>query len=264
MALTIGDLMRIIEVKAPIALKEEWDHPGFELGDKEARIQGIMAGMDVTYRMIDEARVMGANVLLVHHPFLFHPPQTITTGTAKGKKIRALIQNDIAVCSVHTNLDKVRNGMNEKLMGLLGLSGFTNIESDTEEGIGRIADLPGIELLELAKRTERALEAGTVRIIGEADQLVHRVAVINGGGGDFIKEAVRLGADCIITGDTTYHEVLDAREDGIAVIDPGHFHSEWKVFRMFCQEVEEELNKRGEVSFHFSETTEDPFRYYQG
>lgn len=262
MALKIRDLMQIIEKKAPLQLKEEWDQPGLELGDPDAEIQGVMAGMDVTDRLIQEARVGGANVLLTHHPFLFHPAQTITTGTAKGRKIRTLIQSDIAVYSVHTNLDKARNGMNEKLMELLGLSGFTNIQSETEEGVGRIADIAGTELMELVKRTEQVLEAKNVRFIGEANRLVHRVAVINGGGADFIGEALKAGADCIITGDTKYHEVLDAREDGIAVIDPGHFHSEWKVFRMFCEEVEQELLKFGEIPFLYSETAEDPYNYY--
>lgn len=263
MAVTIRDLMEIIEERAPLTLKEEWDQPGLELGDPETEIRGILVGMDLTHRLIEEAGATGANVLLIHHPFLFHPAQTITPGTAKGKKIRSLIQRDIAVYSVHTNLDKARNGMNEKLMELLGLTGFANIQADTEEGVGRIADVAPLELLELVQRTETALEAKNVRFIGDPGRLVRRVAVINGGGADFISEALKAGADCIITGDTKYHEVLDAKEDGIAVIDPGHFHSEWKVFRMFCEEVARDLRKMGAVSFRYSETAEDPYRYHR-
>ncbi len=263
MAVKIRDLVEIIEAKAPLSLKEEWDRPGLELGDPLSEITGITVGMDVTASLIAEAAKQGANVLLTHHPFLFFPPETITAETSKGRKIRTLIKGDIAVYSAHTNLDKAKAGMNEKIMDLLGFQNFSNIEAETEEGIGRIAEVEPTELLQLVQRIEKVLEAGNVRFIGEPGRPVTRVAVINGGGADFIGQAMNAGADCIITGDTKYHEVLDASEDGLAVIDPGHFHTEWNVFRMFVEEVEREVAHLGNVPFHYSKTTQDPYQYYR-
>ena len=59
---------------------------------------------------------------------------------------------------------------------------------------------------------------------------VNKIAIINGSGQDFIGKAVSKGADCIITGDTTYHFASDYKEMGINIIDAGHFASEQIVF----------------------------------
>lgn len=258
MAITVGAITQIIEALAPLSLKEEWDRPGIALGDPQTNLKGVLVSLDVTEKLIGEALSLGANLIVTHHPLLFIPPAEITALTSQGRRIRRLIKADIAVYSAHTNLDKAGGGLNEIIMELLGFPESRTLSGEAED-FGRVADIPPILLRDLAQRTAQALETDYVRCVGEADQLVGRVAVINGAGEDFIQIARAAGAQCVITGDTTYHAMQDAREEGIAVIDPGHFASEWKVFRQFMQKVEAEANRQGEIPFYYAQTASDPY-----
>ena len=56
-----------------------------------------------------------------------------------------------------------------------------------------------------------SLNIDTLRVV-KGNDTARVIAIINGSGQDFISEAVKLGADCIITGDTTYHFASDYKE----------------------------------------------------
>lgn len=266
MAVKLSELIAIVEKTAPLRLKEAWDNPGLAVGDPEQVIDKVLVGMDVTMRLIEEASALGAQLILTHHPMLFNRPDSVTPQTLSGRKILALIQNNLSAYSAHTNLDKAKMGMNDRLMHLLGFNDWTLLEDPEDdqlegEGIGRIATIDPLSLEELAAKVAVALDLDEVRISGESDQIIETVAVINGSGAEFIQRAKEQGINCIITGDTKYHEVLDALEDGVCVIDPGHFASEWKVFQAAMAEVEAEIVKSiGPVQFIMSESSKDPYQ----
>ena len=266
MAVKLGELIAMVEKVAPLQLKEAWDNPGLSVGDPDQVIDTVLVGMDVTMKLIDEAKAIGAQLILTHHPMLFTRPDSVTPQTLSGKKILALVQNNLSAYSAHTNLDKAKMGMNDRLMHLLGFKDWTLLEDPEDgesegEGIGRMATIDPISLRELAATVARALDLDEVRFSGEPEQIIETVAVINGSGAEFIQGAKKQGINCIITGDTKYHEVLDALEDEICVIDPGHFASEWKVFQAAMTEVEAEIVKKiGPVKFIVSESSKDPYQ----
>lgn len=266
MAVKLYDLIEMIEKTAPLELKEVWDNPGLAVGDPEQMIDKVMIGMDVTMDLIEEAKNAGAQLVLTHHPMLFIRPDSITTQTISGRKILALVENSISAYSAHTNLDKAQMGMNDLLMELLGFEEWTLLElpegpQAATEGIGRLAYLEPLTLEDLGKKVARALSLDDVRICGEPGQIVETVGVINGSGAEYIRQAKARGVNCIITGDTKYHEVLDALEEGIAIIDPGHFASEWKVFQMAMAKVHDKIIKEaGSVDFIYSSTSRDPYQ----
>ena len=266
MAVKLDELIAIVEKAAPLQIKEAWDNPGLAVGDPEQVINKVLVGMDVTMSLIDEANTLGAQLILTHHPMLFSRPDSVTPQTLSGRKILALIQNNLSAYSAHTNLDKAKMGMNDRLMQLLGFNDWTLLENledgqSEDEGIGRMVTVDPISLRELATKVAHSLDLDEVRFSGEPDQIIETVAVINGSGAEFIQGAKEQGINCIITGDTKYHEVLDALEDGVCVIDPGHFASEWKVFQAAMAEVEAEIVKRiGPVTFIMSESSKDPYQ----
>jgi putative NIF3 family GTP cyclohydrolase 1 type 2 len=92
--------------------------------------------------------------------------------------------------------------------------------------------------------------------------MVRRVAIINGSGQSYISQALAQGADCILTGDTTYHNVQELEEMGVAVIDPGHFASEQSVFFKIMKSMAKEFVKETGIPIYFSEAEKDPYAFY--
>jgi dinuclear metal center YbgI/SA1388 family protein len=120
-------LMKIREFKKylntlfPLALQEEYDNSGLQIGDPEEEIKGILITVDVTEEIIDEAIDRKANFILSHHPLFFTDIKKLSTGTYVERVARKAIKNNIAVYSAHTNLDKHKEGINMKLAQKLGL-----------------------------------------------------------------------------------------------------------------------------------------------
>ena len=110
------------------------------------------------------------------------------------------------------------------------------------------------EIIKIVK--EKLVVENLRAVIGE--RKIKKIAIINGSGQDYFQDALRLGADCIITGDTTYHFASDYKEIGLTIIDPGHFKTEWIVFLNVMKKIEE---KFPEIEFIHSNECEDPYEF---
>ena len=118
---TVQDIQNIMEHWAPKEIAWKDDNPGLQCGDPSARVKGILVTLDVTERVIEEARRTGANLILSHHPLVFKPLRSVSTGNEIGRCIRALAKNDITLFSAHTNLDFARGGTSFALAEKLGV-----------------------------------------------------------------------------------------------------------------------------------------------
>jgi dinuclear metal center YbgI/SA1388 family protein len=95
---------------------------------------------------------------------------------------------------------------------------------------GRVGDLPEpLSLEDLARRCRLELGNPAVRMAGDPGLVVRRVAVCGGSGADAMVSAMDEGAQVLITGDVGHHEAIEAMGAGLAVIDAGHYHTEWPV-----------------------------------
>ncbi|MCR3758181.1 Nif3-like dinuclear metal center hexameric protein [Clostridium felsineum] len=266
MSLKVKDLCNIIEDFAPISLKEDYDNVGLMLGDREDTVVGILTALDCTIKVIDEAIEKKCNMIITHHPILFKKPSSITNDTLLGKKIIKLIKNNINVYSAHTNLDSVKNGINDAIVNILGFDNSSilakNFRAVKEAGIGRVVELEeGIQLKELCHRVKENLKVQNLRYCGNDDKKIQKIAIINGSGQDFFEEARKKGADCIITGDTSYHYVSDYNEMGMAVIDAGHFGTEWPSVIVMTKMLKDSLNSKGiDTSISVSQNNIDPYK----
>ncbi|WP_392486591.1 Nif3-like dinuclear metal center hexameric protein [Haloimpatiens sp. FM7315] len=253
MELRVSDIDEIMKNYAPERFKESYDNVGLMVGDLEDKVTNILIALDCTLDVIKEAKEKKCNLVLTHHPLLFLKPSSITKQTLVGKKVIELIENHINVYSSHTNLDSVKHGLNDNLMDILGFKDYETIEPckgrcdlDLVTGVGRIVTLKdSISIKNLCNKVKMSLHTPFLRYSGDEDKLVKRIAVINGSGEDFFEKSKDLGAECIITGDTTYHYVSDFLEQGVATIDVGHFETEWPSFKIFGQWLESELRHRG-------------------
>ena len=261
----VKDIIKEMEKFAPKFLKEDFDNVGLMVGDKEKEVKKILLALDCTLEVIEEAKNNNIDLIITHHPLIFRKPSSITTDTLQGKKIIELIKNDINLYSSHTNLDSAEDGLNETIMNILGFDQSKVIEvhknsrDGKKEGLGRIVSLDKEILLEelISKVKEKLNISGVKVVVGKST--VSKLAVINGSGQDFFEKAVKMGADCIITGDTTYHYASDYKEMGISIIDAGHFASEWLVYLNVINKIKTIFE---DVEILISEKTEDPYKFY--
>ena len=258
----VNNIIKEMELLAPTYLKEDFDNVGLMVGDKNKEVKKVLLALDCTLKVIEEAKKENVELIITHHPLIFKRPSSITTDTLQGKKIIELIKNDISLYSSHTNLDSVENGLNDTIVAILGFDNFKILEKnkrDDKAGLGRIVSLnESIQLEDLISKIKKSLNINNLRVVKGKDK-VNKIAIINGSGQDFIGKAVALGADCIITGDTTYHFASDYKEMEISILDVGHFASEQITFFNVMENLKEKFK---DVEFITSTVEEDPFSFY--
>jgi dinuclear metal center YbgI/SA1388 family protein len=94
-------------------------------------------------------------------------------------------------------------------------------------GDGRLGHLPTPRpLRELAAVVKHMLQAGSVGVVGDQARAVERVAIVCGAGGSLLPDAVRAGADALLTGELRFHDYLAAQADGLSLVVPGHYATE--------------------------------------
>lgn len=266
MYLNVKNIENIIEEYAPLYLKESYDNVGLMIGDSKATVNKILVALDCTLDVIEEAKEKECNLIVTHHPLLFKKPSSITTDTLLGKKIIELIKNDMNLYSSHTNLDSTENGFNQIVAELLKLQDLKILDPSTyndNAGIGRIGYLKEeVTLDKLCEIVKEVFNISVLRYSGEDSLKIKKVAIINGSGQDYFNKAKSLGADCVITGDTTYHYVSDLMEEKIAVIDAGHFHTEWPALQCFYKWLRNRIEKMGfKNDVLLAENNFSPYKY---
>lgn len=260
----LNDFIKVMETIAPTNLKEDFDNVGLMVGDRNKEISKVLIALDCTNDVIEEAKELKVDLILTHHPLIFKKPKSITTDTLLGTKIIKLIKNDINLYSAHTNWDSAPNGINDTIVKILGMKSELIMDKVTDDaGIGRIISLEkSMSLEELIDITKKGLNATNLRYVGNLDEKILKVAVINGSGQSYLEQARVLGAQLVITGDTSYHFASDYKEMGMSIIDIGHFNSEWPVLIEVSKRVENEVKKLdNKVEFIISNKSEDPFKF---
>lgn len=244
---------------APKNLAEDWDNPGLLVGNPTAAVKKIFVCLDATDTTIAQAIDLGAELIVAHHPLIFHPIKNIRTDLPLGKKISRLIKNDVALFAAHTNLDSATGGVNDVLAKRLGLRDVKNF-GDEENSLGRIGTLEIPMTAEnFARHVKQALRAENVRLICAGDFQIRKVGICGGAGADFIAKGKFFGAQAFVTGDVKYHEAQAAVEGGIHVVDAGHFATEFPIVAEFADYLRGEL-KNFDVEIFADTQSADFFR----
>ena len=260
---TLGDFLRLIEHIAPMRLAEPWDNPGLQIGDPEQKIEKVFSSLDPTLNALMAASEANAQVLFTHHPLIFKSISHLETNAYPGHVLAQAVRRNISVVTAHTNLDIAKGGINDILADLLGLENVEILHPHDKEdgvGLGRVGDLPETtNLFSLAMDVKKMLGADHIRLVGEKETPVQRVAVVGGSGGSLTSSAARSGADVFITGDVGHHTALEAESLGIALLDGGHFHTEKTAFNIFCENLKFFFRKEGwEVGVETDGSQADP------
>ena len=221
------EIIEKLETLSPASYAESWDNIGLLAGRRDKEIKTIYIALDATDDVIEEAVRIKADFLLTHHPLIFHKLSRVNSDDFIGRRVFQLIQNDICYYAMHTNFDVM--GMADAAADELKLhnSQVLNVtyEDDiSKEGCGRFGRLPRkMSLAECAELVKSVYQVPNVRVFGELTDMVETAAVMPGSGGSYIQDALRFGADVMITGDIDHHEGIDAVAQDLNIIDAGHY-----------------------------------------
>ncbi len=214
---TVKNIYDYINSIAPFSQQEEWDNSGFLVGEYRKQVNTVVLALDCTREVVEFAKSINADLLITHHPVIFNSVKSIEKGTA----LYELISNDIAVISAHTSYDKAVGGINDTLAELLELDNTITLPN----GYLVAGDLKSeMSIDDFAQLVSDTLDCHGLRYT-DTDKLIKRVCVAGGACSEFMQDAMD-NADCFVTGDLKYHEMLDASEKGFAVISAGHFETE--------------------------------------
>lgn len=229
---SLADVVDLIHGWYPPATANPDDAVGLVAGDPAAEVARVMFAVDPTIEVAREAVAWGADLLVVHHPLFLTPVSSVAATTPKGRTLHALTSGGCALLTAHTNADLAESGVSESLALALGLRDLAPIRptaSRTTTGSGRTGTIEETSLGELAAHVAAALPATAhgVRVAGDPDRRVRRVAVCGGSGDFLLDELVGSDVDVFVTSDLRHHRAGEFLEHGgPALVDVAHWAAE--------------------------------------
>ena len=233
--MTVKEIYSRFEKLLPPSLMEEWDNDGLMcVPDGEKEISRVLVSLDVTEEIVDYAIESNFDLIVSHHPLIFRPVSRINEDNHVSRKIIKLVANGISVFSFHSRADKAVGGVNDLLANLLGIFDTTPFGEGDLGRIGTIEESCTAE--DFAYRVKQALGADSVKYVDALTE-VNQVAVVGGDGKDFVKDAIKAGADTLVSGRLSYNVMAEGPEMGINLIEAGHFFTEQPIVDFFCERL---------------------------
>ena len=175
------DIFRALCEIAPLELQMSFDNAGFQVGHADGEVRRALLALDVSDDAVGEALKIGAELIISHHPLLFSPLKAVTDADPVQNRVLRLLENRIAVISMHTNLDIADGGVNDVLIRLLGAEPEIPLDPD---GCGRIGNLPvPVPLPDFLALCRNRLRVPALRYSPGAKP-VSRLAVMGGAGAE--------------------------------------------------------------------------------
>ena len=237
--MTALDVISAMEEWAPGTLQEEWDNSGLCIGRPDTPVSGVLICLDCTEAIIDEALEAGANMIISHHPLIFKGIKQLCDVTPTERTIAAALRNHMVIYSVHTNADKVMDGVSGAMAEALGLQNLSILagEGETHRGVpcgmGLVGDTQQeVNTVHFFEWIKSVFSISHFKGSEPFIPSVRRVAVCGGSGGSRISRALESGAQVYISGDFSYHQYFDV-EPHMMLIDIGHYESEVGVLTYF-------------------------------
>jgi dinuclear metal center YbgI/SA1388 family protein len=272
---TLAEVVGVLEGLFPPESAQSWDQVGLVAGDPTQAVGRIHFAVDPTLAVIEEARALGADLLVTHHPLLLRGIHSVATTGAKGASVTALVVHDIALYVAHTNADVAQPGVNDALADACGLVETEPLAVVEGQPLGRAGNLAEpMALVDFVTALAAALPpaAGGLRVAGPAAAQVRRVAVLGGAGDDMFDHVRRSGADVYVTADLRHHPVLEAREEARGgppyLVDAGHWATEslWleAAARRAAEALDSGATQSPRVETHISTLRTDPWDFVVG
>lgn len=257
----IADIYGCLDSLYPFGAQEKWDNSGLLVENQSGEADTVVLSLDITSGVVNEASCKSADLVISHHPVIFNPLRRIELSSP----VHGLISSDIAAICMHTNLDIAAGGTNGVILKKLREKFAVTAEPEPFEelggdnSLGWIVELPEHLTAEIfAAGLKEIFGCEYVRMSGEKQRKVHRIAFCSGSGGSMLGLAIEKGCDALVTGDVKHDVWIDANNRGISLFDCGHFHTENLVLPELRRVLEE---KFPQLDVEIAERSTDPCKY---
>jgi len=262
----LKDLLAFLGRLAPWDLAESWDNVGLMIGNPDQDVTGVIVALDPCLSVLDESLASKANTILTHHPLFFHPLKSINTATPKGKFLKKALQHDIAVISCHTNLDVIVNGVSDALAEIIDLQDTVPLAATGTEpgqGFGKVGALKEPMSGEVfLQRLAGRLHLDALPMAGPLPEMVSVAAGCGGGGSDLAEAALAAGSQVYITAEIKHATSRWAEENGLCIIDAGHFATEKVIVPRLISELINFFTKQNQSVPVEASSQDSPLRFY--
>ena len=234
----LKDIISRLEQYAPLAFQDGFDNSGLQVGDPSAEVGAALLCLDVTEAIVDEAIANKCDLIVSHHPLLFHPLKHVTPATYQERCVIKAVRHGISIYSAHTSLDNAPGGVNDKIAEIIGLSDLEWLEAKPAGGgSGLIGNLPApVDAEEFIKTLKTRFGVQSIMYSEASGRTVSRVALCGGAGSFLMDRAAEMGADCFVTGEIAYHGFFGREAAGeMVVVALGHYQSEQYTIDLLAQ-----------------------------
>jgi dinuclear metal center YbgI/SA1388 family protein len=227
---------------SPFELQEEWDNGGLIIGSLQDEVENICISLELDSEVVQSAPEK--TLFITHHPLIFKSLKKLDFAAYPANIIKILAKKECAALAMHTNIDKTHLNryvaeriLKRQITEVRDFICYFDVNADFDELVLDISNRLNTETLKIVKSGKK----------------IKRAALCTGSGGDLLHE---INADCFISGDFKYHHAVMAKENGLSLIDIGHFESE----RYFTDILQEHL-KNFPLKVIISDS-KNPFEYF--
>ena len=221
--ISVLDIYNFIDSISPFESQMDFDNSGLLVGNFESNISKVLVSLDITKEVISECKEIGANLIISHHPVIFHPIRNLYSDDVP----YILVKNQISAICAHTNLDLSPIGVNFCLFNSLKLKNKTPLSYYKDKyDFGYYGILENeMSCSEFASFVKKSLKCERIRFTQISDK-IKTVAICSGASGSLVYEACKNKCDAFVTGEIKHSDILFANEHKISIFDVGHFKSE--------------------------------------
>ena len=241
----LKDIYNFLDELSPFELQEKWDNSGLLVGSFDDEIKKVYISIDLDFELLDE--VEENSLIITHHPLIFSPIKKVNFDSYSTKLLRILIQKNIALISMHTNIDitHLNKYVAKEILDLdvidsQGFICYAKVNDTFSSFANKISSKLGLKYLKYVKCNED----------------IEKVALITGAGMSMLKD---IKADCFITGDIKYHDAMEAKARGISLIDIRHYESE-RHFSPLLEGLMHDYLKKNELKAIIT-ASKNPFKF---
>ena len=233
----VKDIVAAIEEFAPASYQSDFDNTGLQYGSPEQEVHGVLAGFDCTPELVQEAVEKGCDMIVTHHPLIYHPIKKLDPADQTAAAVIAAVKAGVAVYSAHTSADKVPDGVSWTMARKLGLKDVrTLVPEEPGVGFGVVGDLPvALPAADAVALVKKAFGLPVVRTSALVKEPVGRIAMCGGSGTSLIPAALAAGAQMYVCGDISYHYFFVP--EGFMVVDAGHFETEVEIVKVLVSVI---------------------------
>ncbi len=241
--MTVKRIFEFLESKFPISTACDFDNVGILVGDSDSNVNKVLLSLDCTLETVKKAVDDRCELIITHHPVIFSPIKTVLSGSI----VYELIRNNIALISMHTNLDIGYGGVNTCLCDLIGLQNVNMYVAKDGYTLqkGEIAECTADSFAELLKE-----KLNTVVKYVDGGKVIKNVLVCSGSGGDYINDTIKGDFDALVTADVKHHQFLEAYDSKVSLFDCGHYNTEDIVIEPLCDLLSEEFKETQFITTH--------------